>query len=161
MTAAATVGPDERALREHLRSARFQAGVDGGRWRLMSLTWPFAVITVTAAPRDRAPGEYALRFDLTGYPHRITAAPWDANADGLLPPERRPTGERVGHVFRTDWNEGRVLYAPWDQTALEGHGDWPSRYPKYAWNPQRDLTFYLANVFEVLNNDDYLGLRAS
>lgn len=161
MTADAAVGPDERALREHLQSARFQVGVDAGRWHLVLLAWPIAVIAVAAAPRDSAPTEYALRFDLTGYPYRVTAAPWDAESNCPLSADRRPAGNRAGHVFRTDWNEGRALYAPWDQVALEGHADWPARYSMYAWNQQRDLTFYLANVFEVLNDDDYLGLQAS
>ena len=28
----------------------------------------------------------------------------------------------------------------------------------YAWNARRDLTFYLTNVHDALDNDDYLGI---
>lgn len=159
MTIEGGLDPDERALRDHLQSTRFQGGVDGGRWRLQSLSWPIAMIAIAAAPRNSAPDEYLLRFDLDGYPQRgPTATPWDGGANCLLPEDRRPKGERASHIFRTDWEEGQALYAPWDRVALDGHADWPTRYPMQAWNPQRDLAFYLQNVWEVLNADDYLGI---
>jgi hypothetical protein len=146
--------PDERALREHLASARFQAGVDAGRWHLISLSWPHAIIAVSAAPRNAAPEEFALRFELTGYPPVApTANPWDCETNSLLSASRRPKGDRVGRVFQSD-----QLYAPWDRAGLNSHSEWAQSHPRYAWNQRRDLTFYLANVFDLLNDDDYLGV---
>jgi hypothetical protein len=60
--------PDERVFRAHIESGSFQSGVDRGRWRLVSITWPFVMITVSAAERPGAPQEYALRFDCSDYP---------------------------------------------------------------------------------------------
>lgn len=152
------LGPDQRAVLEHLRSARFQSGLDGGKWRLISIDWPHLLIAVTAASRERAPSEFVLRFDLTGYPQNATASIWDCDANALLAAELRPKGVHVGHVFRSDWEGGRALYAAWDSVALNSHGDWPQRYPHYSWNPKRDLTFYLAHVFDLLHDDEYTGV---
>lgn len=158
MTESAAKGPDEQAVRDHFRSGRFVAGTDAGRWRLISVTWPHALIAVSAAPRDGAPEEFVLKFELSGYPAAApTGCPWDLDADVILPAGKRPKGSRAGHIFRTDWEQGRALYAPWDRLAL-GHGDWASKYPIYVWNGRRDLTFYLTNVHDALNNDDYLGI---
>ncbi len=153
------VAPDERALREHIASARFQANVDAGRWRVISIDWPVALIAVAASPREGAPNEFVLRFELAGYPQVApTAAAWSTETDSLLPAASRPKGEHAGHVFREDWEQGRALYAPWDRIALDGHGDWATKYPRQAWNARRDLTFYLTNVSEVLNSEDYVGV---
>ena len=50
------------------------------------------------------------------------------------------------------------MYAPWDRMALQAHPAGRQQYPHEAWNPARDLSFILANVHEVLNADDYLGI---
>lgn len=152
-------GPDERALREHLRGARFQAGVEAGRWRLISLDWPAAFVAVAAAPRPSAPEEFVIRFDLSGYRQAApTGGLWDLTAGDFLPADRRPKGERSGRIFRADWENGRAMYAAWDRVALQGHTGWPQQYPRSAWNAQRDLSFVLASVHEVLTADDYLGI---
>src|ERR1700736_2949656 len=104
MTEDAAVSPDERSLREHLRSARFQSGADAGRWRCVSLTWPTALIAVTAAYRENAPSEFVLKFDLSGYPAAApTAGLWDLATETYLEASARPKGERAAVVFRGDW----------------------------------------------------------
>ena len=158
MTTTRTIPPDERAVRADLASSRFRAGVDAGMWRLVSFEWPVGVFAVTAAERENSPSEYALRIDLTGYPQQApTATPWDLRLGGPLTAAGRPKGERVGHVFRSDWNNGQALYAPWDRVALHSHGDWATRHSAYAWHPRRDLAFFLSCVHDLLNDDDYLG----
>lgn len=158
MSDTVVIGPDQRALEDHLRAARFQAGVEGDRWRLISLTWPIAMIAVSAAERPEGPKEFVLKFELSGYPAvGPTACPWDLDGDVILPAAKRPKGARVGHIFRTDWENGEALYGPWDRRAADGHQDWPAKYPRYIWNARRDLTFYLTNVHDALNCDDYTG----
>jgi hypothetical protein len=153
-----SIDPDQRAFAAHRRSARFLAGVDAGRWRVVKSEWPIVLVAVAAAPRPGSPAEYFLRLTADGYPTAgITAAPWDPEADTLLAAEDRPTGEIAGHVFRSDWNGGTALYAPWDRVALPGHTDWPTTHPTQVWTPARDLTFFLECVWEVLNSDDYKG----
>ncbi len=77
------MAPDERAVREHLRGGRFLAGFASGHWRLVSATWPFVLVTLSAAERPNSPTEFALRFELTGYPHAApTGGLWDLLTGG-------------------------------------------------------------------------------
>lgn len=158
MTDTVAVGPDQRAFLDHLRSARFQAGVDAGRWHLISRSWPHALIGIAAAPREKAPDEFVLRFELSGYPTNApTGCPWDIATSSILAADKRPKGTRVGQIFRADWKGGIALYAPWDRETQD-HPDWAAKYPMCIWTPRRDLTFYLTNVHDALNCDDYLGI---
>jgi hypothetical protein len=160
MTSVVTA-PDEHALHEHLRRGRFLAGVAAGCWRLISVTWPLALVAVSAAERPNSPTQFVLRFELIGYPHTApTGGLWDLATDSSLPPEKRPKGERAAQLFRADgWVGGSTaMYAPWDRIGLQAHPDWAQTYRLQAWNPTRDLSFILANVHKVLNADDYLGI---
>jgi hypothetical protein len=154
------IGPDERAFREHIARARFLAGVARGHWRIVAeLGWPLVVFAIGAAPREGAPREYGLRTDLAGYPFQApTSTPWDLERDEPLAAERRPKGHRVGHVFRADWNGGSALYAPYDRVALAGHGNWTLEHPRYAWEPTRDVAWFLSVIHDLLNDDDYMGV---
>jgi hypothetical protein len=152
--------PDERAVRQHLRSGRFLAGAAAGKWRLISLVWPVALIAVSAAERPNGPGEFVLRLDLSGYPQDgPTGGVWDPEADVSLPADRRPKGRRVGQVFRADgWEGGTAMYAPWDRVALRGHPGWRQAYTQEVWSPTRDLSFVLGSIHELLNSDEYVGV---
>ena len=157
---AISMSPDERVLRQHVASARFQEGVDRGRWQVLGdIAWPVVMIALTAGPRDSAPSEYVLRFDLAGYPESApTATPWNPKTGNVLESALRPKGERVGHVFRADWNGGRALYAPFDRVALNGHSSWKNQHPRRIWNSSKDLSWLLQILHEMLNNDDYTGI---
>jgi hypothetical protein len=160
MTATA-MGPDERTVRAHLAGARFRAGVAAGQWRLIELSWPYVLIAVSAAERAGGPSEFVIRFELTGYPSTApTGGLWDVDADGSLPAERRPKGERAASLFRTDgWAGGPfAMYAAWDRLGLQAHPDWAQTYRLQAWNASREISFVLSRVHEVLNADDYLGV---
>ena len=154
------MSPDERVLRQHVASARFQDGVERGRWQIVGdIGWPVVMIAVSAGPRDSAPSEYVLRFDLAGYPETApTATPWNPTTGDVLESALRPKGERVGHVFRTDWEGGRALYAPFDRVALNGHSSWKKQHPRRAWDSSKDLGWLLQILHEMLNNDDYTGI---
>lgn len=158
--AATPAAPDQRALEAHLKSARFQLGIDGGLWRVIESGWPHMLIAVTAASRENAPGEFALRFELSGYPQSApTAAIWDIQANTLLDAALRPKGGPAGFAFRADWEGGRALYAPYDRLAIENHaGDWAPKYQRLVWHSARDLAFYLENVHRLLGRDDYVGI---
>ncbi len=157
---AEAIGPDERAFREHIAGARFLAGVTHGEWRIdAELAWPVVIFAVAAAPRKNAPCEYGLRSDLAGYPFQApTSTPWDLERAEPLAPERRPKGHRVGHVFRSDWNGGTALYAPYDRVALDGHANWKLEHPRYAWETTRDVAWFLSVIHDLLNDDDYEGV---
>lgn len=151
--------PDERAFRADVADARFVAGVSAGRWRIVAYSWPFVVFGIVAAPRKNSPREFFLRSNLAGYPFVApTSTPWDQAQNQQLPAAARPKGERVGRVFRVDWENGRALYAPYDRVALSSHPNWKQEHPEHAWTDQRDITWFLSVVSDLLNNDDYLGI---
>lgn len=151
--------PDEAAFGADLDGGAFRAGVLQGRWSLLSLAWPNAVIAVHAPWRTGAPDAYALRFELTNYPSDApTATPWDVLRGVLLGPEGRPKGHLVGFMFRTDWEGGRALYAPCDRVAIAGHGDWSQQYAGWMWDASKDITHYLRLVWDRLNDPEYTGL---
>ena len=154
------MSPDERALRADLEAEPFVVGATAGRWRLDDLQWPLCVISVAAAPRQNAPSEFSLRFELSGYPAQApTATPWDRTANQQLESPKLPAGRRAGHVFRRDnWLEGKALYAPYDRLAFQGHPDWPRDFPHLCWQSSYDITFYLEQVYELLHDEDYLGV---
>ena len=154
------MSPDERVFREHVTSARFQEGVERGRWQMVGdIAWPVVMIAIAAGPRGRSPSKYVLRFDLTGYPETApTATPWNLDTRDALEPALRPKGERVGHIFRTDWENGQALYAPFDRVALDSHPDWRNQHPRQVWDSSKDLAWLLQILHEMLNNDDYTGV---
>ena len=153
----------ETVLRAHLEAGPFQSGVDRGRWRLVVLDWPHVVITVAAAPRSGAPTEYAFRFECTGYPQvPPTAQPWSEVLKGGLPPAQWPGGRsRVPLAFNPSWKAGQCLYLPCDRLSIEGHEPWRTQHPSLIWSPRRDITQYLAVIYELLNSSDYTGLRGA
>lgn len=151
--------PDETAFRSHIDEPAFRAGVLQGRWHLLGIVWPHALVTVSAPHRPRAPDAYALRFELSDYPATApTATPWDCAAGTQLGADGRPKGDRLDLIFRTNWEGGRALYIPCDRVAIGGHGSWPQQYAEWAWDGTRDITHYLKLVWDRLNADDYLGV---
>lgn len=161
MSAAAegVTAPDERAFRAAVEEAVFLDGADRGRWRLLEIDWPHALIAVEAAPRENGPEEFTFRFELSGYPNEApTATPWDLERGDVLGREDRPKGERVGPAFNAGWNGGQALYIPCDRAALSGHPRWPSKYPRWTWRPEAGITLYLRLVHELLNEESYEGV---
>jgi len=153
--------PDESTFRDHFAAGPFQVGVDRGDWRLVGdIEWPNAMIAVAAGPRDGAPKEFVLRFELTNYPQSApTSQPWSLALNAPLPDELWPAGGRASEVFNPNWNRS-ALYIPCDRQAVLGHDPWLAQHQAYLWRPDRDITFYLRIVRDVLRDPDYLGTRS-
>ena len=157
-----SMGVDERVFRSHLAEGPFQSGCDRGRWRLLDLEWPLALIAIRAAERNSASAEYVLRLDCTSYPQRPpTAQLWDAEGKVPLPHDRWPNGtNRVPLAFNPGWKNGECLYLPCDRLSIEGHEAWRTKHPEMIWSPEGDITQYLGIVHELLNSSDYSGTRS-
>ena len=152
--------PDEHALRGHLASPRFLDGVERAKWRVVGdVEWPHVFVAVSAAQRDNGPREFLLRVDAAGYPESApTLTPWDPETGNVLGAESRPKGERAAVVFRSDWEGGRALYAPFDRVALKGHPGWRQEHPRRVWHARRDLAWILQYLHDLLNDADYAGV---
>ena len=159
-TSTASQTPDERTFRQHVAGGAFLRGRARGRWRLIRITWPHAVIAVSAAARRGSPSEYGFRFELRNYPQwPPTAQPWDLERDSALPGSRWPTGRsRLAGAFNPGWNP-QALYLPCDRLAIQGHDAWITQHPSMIWRPTGDITQYLFILYELLNSSDYTGAR--
>jgi hypothetical protein len=146
--------PDEKAFRADVAKAAFRAGAAEKRWRLLGVTWPHAVIAITA--KDGR--EFVLRFNCAGFPASPpTAGPWDEKRNAILAFDLWPRsrGGRLGAVFRTDWKGGTALYLPCDREAIAGHDNWRAEMPSKIWRPSAGIVQYLELVHELLNCGDY------
>lgn len=154
--------PDEQVFRHHLEGARFQSGLDRGKWHLVALVeWPHAIIAVRADERVGAPTEYSFRFDLTGYPQQApNARLWDIERNAQLEARRWPYGQqRIQYAFNPNWQNGQAIYLPCDRISFAGHENWCNDHPEMIWTPEKDITFYLNILYDYLNSRDYTGLR--
>lgn len=157
------MGVDEQVFRSDIAAGPFQSGLDRGRWRLLSIKWPHALIAVQAADTAGGPPDYALRFECINYPQSPpTAQPWDAERDVPLAPERWPSGaKRLSLAFNPGWRGGQCLYLPCDRLSIEGHDPWRTQHPSMIWSPASDITHYLRIVHDLLNSSDYTGPRGT
>lgn len=153
--------PDERAFRADLERAPFLLGVADGRWQLLSMNGVVAVISVKA--KDGR--EYALRFDVSGYPSTPpTARLWDAEKNEALAVSKWPRSVRAGRlgaVFRSDWKAGTALYLPCDREAIEGHDSWRVQMPSKIWRPAVGIVHHLEQVHELFHCADYAAPLAA
>lgn len=151
---------DEKVLRAHLEQGPFLSGVTKGRWRLVEIAWPHAIIAVSAAQRKNSPEEFYLRFELTNYPEDPpTADLWDMDSSAKLDPTKRPCGSaRVSKAFRADRSS---LYLPCDRLEIAQHPEWRGVHPSMLWSSDGDLTQYLRIIHELLNSVDYSGASCS
>lgn len=158
-----TMSPAEMVFRAHLEQGPFQSGVDRGRWRLASVNWPYSVIAVRAAERASAPSEYGFRFELSNYPAAApTAQPWNDNSNMPLEHHRWPGGRgRIQLAFNPGWKAGSCLYLPCDRYSIEGHDPWRAQHPEMIWNQKGDITQYLRIIHDLLNSEDYTGVRGA
>lgn len=153
-------GPEESRFRADLGRAPFQSGQDRGYWRLRSLDWPHAVITVTARRRPRAPWKPAFRFQLDGYPRGKPAGQlWDLKHDRPLPQEKWPRGGRLSTAFNPGWKTD-AIYIPLDRVASEGHPAWEQLGSGLQWDPEEGIVQYLRLLRELLTSEEYEGVGA-
>jgi hypothetical protein len=157
------VPPDQLMLEHDLAAAPFRCGEIEGKWRHVSTVWPHVIIAVSAAERSGAPSEYGFRFECSGFRQTpATAQPWDIGRDAPLPPPTWPQGRNiVPSVFRPDWKAGTCLYLPCDRISFEGHANWEYEHPNRLWQPSRGLICYLEQIYELLNQSDYTGIRGA
>lgn len=157
----APLPPDRIMLEQDLAAPPFRCGEIEGRWRHRATVWPYVVITVAAPPRPKAPGEFGFRFECSGY-RRLPpiGQPWDLDTSAQLPDGRWPTGPKfVSGVFRPDWKQGKCLYLPCDRMSIEGHDNWRNEHPSRLWQPERGIICYLEQIYGLLFDSDYSGIR--
>jgi hypothetical protein len=55
-------------------------------------------------------------------------------------------------VFRVDWSvaNSNAPYMACDRVGLATHQQWAAAHPDRAWNPRRDIAFYLEQIHHEL-----------
>ena len=151
------ITPEEEVFLAHLAGGRFRSGVAAGRWRFVSLSWPYTTFGLRATDGV----EYGLRFECRNYPQTpATGRPWDIKLDAPLAFNKWPTGrERVPLAFNPNWKDGTCLYLPCDRQSIDGHMNWYQEHPSLVWDPTLGIVHYLRIVHDLLNSDDYRGPR--
>jgi hypothetical protein len=161
--------PDQRQFEADLASADFRSGAAKSRWGLAGdgvapadLAWPKAILWMAAATRANAPSRFFVELDLTGYRGAApTGTFWDPDTKKMLEKGKRPKGRdgsRFAKVFRTDWEEGRAFYHPYDRHAASGHKEWEKQQPHLIWTAAHTIVDYLEEFQSLLMSEDYLGI---
>lgn len=148
--------PDRAQLERDLAAAPFQEGVARGRWRLVTIAWPYAFLGIMA--KDK--WEFTVRLDCGGYPAQPpTGGLWDLAANTILSAVAWPRGDTVFlGTFRNDWHLGAALYFPLDRISRQGHHDWVHTHPHLTWKPEKGIVQHLAEVHRFLNSRGYYGV---
>ncbi len=159
--------PAQRLFQLDLESASYRAGVLKGLWDIATpstmpaVAWPQVLFWLKAAPRDNAPSGYCVMTDLTGYrTSPPTGTFWNPETNTQLEATLRPKGKpdsRFARVFRTDWENGRAFYHPYDRVAADSHGDWKTAMPGLVWSCDHTIVDFLEEFQNLLMSEDYLG----
>jgi hypothetical protein len=161
--------PDQRLFEADMQSAPYRIGAMKGRWAQAEpeavpadAAWPQAFFWMAAAPRAGAPDRFYVALDMTGYRSvQPTGSFWNPVTKAALEFGRRPKGKpgsRFAMVFRTDWENGRAFYHPFDRLAAQGHPDWPAAQPHLLWTSSRTIVDYLEEFQSLLMTEDYVGV---
>jgi hypothetical protein len=145
--------PTNVSVEADLHSPQFRVGVKKGLWRIVSYNFPILVVGISATEPDGKETEYVFRFELTGFPNTAPLVHiWDLSTNDLLAVEKRPKGSQKVLTSFEQWGNGNrgSVYRPWDRES-GNHNNWNSTYPNFAWAPNRNLSFALEDLHEILN----------
>lgn len=155
---------DLKVFQNHVGCAEFKLARYEKRWEILEIVWPVVVVRIYVGSRSNAPDFYDFRFDCGGdYPNvPATATLWDFAAKQSLPYARWPAGRfLIPSIFNPNWKNGHALYIPCDRQAIEGHNDWPMRYPLWLWKSNLGIIHYIRILHGLLNSSDYTGIRGT
>jgi hypothetical protein len=137
-------------VRQDMKKASFLRGIACGRWKVLSFSFPELYIQVAAVDPQGNPKAFCFRVLVDGYP---SLAPdvrcWDFDANASLPASARPQAPHRSHEAFKEWG-GHGVYRPWDRNGAL-HNNWATNHPQLAWHSERDLTFILEDLHELLN----------
>lgn len=160
---------DQRLFEADIASAAFRIGAEKCLWGLAeaealppSVAWPMVYLWMAAASRISAPNRYYVALNAENYRSQPpTGTFWDPIGKLTLANELRPkgrAGSRFAKVFRTDWEDGRAFYHPYDRVAAQSHPNWPAEQPHLVWTADHTIVHYLEEFQSLLMSSDYVGL---
>jgi hypothetical protein len=144
----------QQTLDKQLRSVRFQAGAEQGRWKIMRYAFPALEVDVIGF--DPSTGQATtLGFQLMcdNFP---ALGPfiqhWD-HAGGNRPAPITDSSPGINDAFKT-WGDSVPqyggIYRPWQRYAAL-HNDWAALRPDLAWRRDRHVTFIMERLYELVS----------
>ena len=154
--------PDLQAFLDDLKAPDFKLGVLDQKWEMVKLVeeGPFAYIAIFTAPRSNSPDFFTFRFKIDNYPAQAPEiCIWDLVNDCKLSEALRPTGpDNFKILFRTNWQNGDHLYAPYERVAFSTHSDWSTKYRELCWKAGDSVVKILNDLHRQLNSSLYEGI---
>ncbi|HWI25768.1 MAG TPA: hypothetical protein VN668_02280 [Stellaceae bacterium] len=150
--------PASLILDRHLHSARFLAGEEEGRWRVLKLVWPHLYVRVAGKdPAGDVTCEHDFHIECTDYPETVPFVERWAYADGESCGSRpsAPVEGAPGFVDALkEWSPGNGvhggIYRAWQRHAA-AHNDWAAKRRDEAWNRDRELSFIMERLYVLLS----------
>jgi hypothetical protein len=151
--------PVDRAIAADLVSARLMASSDDGYYGLVSYDFPIVIAWISVGVE-----RLTIRLDCSDYPHQAPyGCLWDPSTGLPLRTECWPVGGRSETVFRKDWSPSNknAPYLACDRVALSTHPDWKDTLVGRAWNSERTVVDYLAQIHDALKGSQLPKTAAS
>jgi hypothetical protein len=145
----------QQTLDAHLRSVRFQAGVDQGRWQIVRYAFPKLEVNVTGFdPPTGHSATFGFQLLCDNFP---AAGPfvqhWD-HAGAKRPAPLTASADSVVDALKqwSDQGPGTYggIYRPWQRLAAL-HNGWASKRPDLVWRRDRHVTFIMERLYELVS----------
>ena len=121
----------QQTLDAHLRSVRFLAGVEQGRWRIVRYAFPKLEVNIT--------GPFIQHWD---HAEGKRPAPLAASADSVVDALKQWSDQGPGTYGG--------IYRPWQRLAAL-HNGWASKRPDLVWRRDRHITFIMERLYELVS----------
>jgi hypothetical protein len=144
--------PDHITLEEDLRSAKFLAGVDEGRWLVLAKVLPDLYVRVRGRdPETKVAFEHDFHLRCDCYPE---VGPFVERWDYAL--NCRPAAPSIGSPgfvdAMKDWGEAAAhggIYRGWQRFAAS-HNEWARMRPDQAWRRDREISFIMEELYALV-----------
>ena len=147
---------NERLLRKHLARGRFQSGVDQGRWRLVNIRWPEAIVAVRRKELRHRNHEALIRFQLDSYPQSAPVIDlWDVDRQSKIEPIQWPNWFR-NFVVRHYPSFAVIEPRPYSPALLEISEEIARRLKeadRESWDSSGDITQSLIGLLTSFRSD--------
>lgn len=156
------ISPARKTLLNQLDSVRFLAGIDEGRWEILTMAWPhlFMRIRVLIGPAEVFTHDF--RLECTGFPDPgplVERWAYEDDSRYGASPAAPSTGAPGFIDALKDWGGG--VYRTWNRGAAE-HNDWSRKRPDEAWHRNRDITFIMEHLYALVSEQAlWLAARAA
>ncbi len=153
-----SASPAFRTLVRQLGSARFRAGEEEGRWRVLKFGWPHLYVQVTGRdPGSGARFAHDFHIECTDYPETTPFVErWgyaEGESCGSRPPAPGQGAPRFVDALK-EWSPGNSVpggvYRPWQRHAA-AHNGWAAKQVDEAWHRGRELSFIMEHLYALLS----------